>query len=57
VDYLMAIRTHSRGEFLWRVELAFEGGEAWIIPQRVENLDEINNLIASLPGKHQKRRA
>ncbi|MDT5269223.1 MAG: hypothetical protein QOH49_1409 [Acidobacteriota bacterium] len=53
----MAIRTHSRGEFLWRLELAFNGGEAWIIPQRVRNLDEVNNLIASLPGTHQKRRA
>lgn len=57
VDYLMARRTHSRGEFLWRVELTFNGGEAWIIPQRVENLDEINSLIASIPGQRHRRRA
>jgi hypothetical protein len=57
VDYLMAVRTHSGREFLWRVELAFDGGEAWIIPQRVANMDEINNLIASIPGAHRKRRA
>jgi hypothetical protein len=57
VNYLMAVKSHSGREFLWRVELAFTGGEAWIIPQRVENQDEINALIASLPGTHQKRRA
>jgi hypothetical protein len=42
---------------LWRVELVFNGGEAWIIPQRVANMDEIDNLLASLPGARQKRRA
>lgn len=57
VDYLMAVRSHGGREFLWRVELAFGGGEAWIIPQRVANMDEINNLIAALPGAHRKRRA
>jgi hypothetical protein len=57
VDYLTAVRTHSGREFLWRVELVFNGGEAWIIPQRVANMDEIDNLLASLPGARQKRRA
>jgi hypothetical protein len=57
VDYLMAVRTHSGKEFLWRIELSFDGGEAWIIPQRVANMDEIDNLIASIPGAHRKRRA
>ena len=57
VDYLMAIKPRSGEEYLWRVELAFKSGEAWIIPQRVENLEEVNNLVASLPGVHQKRRA
>ncbi len=57
VDYLMAIKPRSGREYLWRVEIAFTGGEAWIIPRRVENLDEINNLLASLPVAHQKRRA
>jgi hypothetical protein len=40
-----------------RIELVFNNGVAWIIPQRVKNQDEINNLVASLPGTHQKRRA
>ena len=57
VDYLMAIKPRSGEEYLWRVELAFNSGAVWIIPQRVETLEEINNLVASLPGVHQKRRA
>jgi hypothetical protein len=57
VDYFMAIKPRSGKEYLWRVELAFTGGEVWIIPQRVTNLDEVINLFASLPGAHQKRRA
>ena len=57
VDYLMAIKPRSGREYLWRVELRFGGGEAWIIPQRVVNLPEIIELVATLPGTHQKRRA
>ena len=57
VDYLMAFKPRSGREYLWRIEIAFNGGEAWIIPQRVQNLEEVNNLIASLPVGHQKRRA
>jgi len=55
VNYRMAIKPRSGKEYLWRVELAFAGGDAWIIPQRVSNLEEISNLISSLPGAHQKR--
>jgi len=57
VDYLMAIKPQSGREYLWRIELAFTGGEAWIIPQRVNNLDEINEVVNRLPGEHRKRRA
>ena len=57
VDYLMAVRPPSGEEDLWRIELAFTGGEAWIIPQRVNNLDEINEVVNRLPGEHRKRRA
>ena len=55
VNYRMAIKSRSGKEYLWRVELAFAGGDAWIIPQRVKNLEVISNLISSLPGAHQKR--
>ena len=57
VDYLMAVRPKSGREYLWRIELAFTGGEAWIIPQRVNNLDEINEVVNRLPGEHRKRKA
>ena len=57
VDYLMAVRPRSGREYLWRIELAFTGGEAWIVTQRVKNLDEINEVVNRLPGEHRKRRA
>jgi hypothetical protein len=57
VDYLMAIKPQSGREYLWRIELAFNGGEAWIIPQRVNNLDEVNAVVNKLPGHHRKRSA
>ena len=57
VDYLMAVKPPSGEEYLWRIELAFTGGKAWIIPQRVNNLDEINEVVNRLPGEHRKRRA
>ncbi len=55
VDYVMAIRRRSGEEYLWRIELAFSSDNAWITPQRIENLDEINNFVERLPGTHQKR--
>jgi hypothetical protein len=55
VDYLMAVKPPSGEEYLWRIELAFTGGNAWIIPQRVNNLDEINEVVNRLPGEHRKR--
>ena len=57
VDYLMAVKPNSGEEYLWRIELAFEEGKAWIIPQRVNNLAEINEVVNRLPGEHRKRRA
>ena len=57
VDYLMAVKPPSGEEYLWRIEVAFTGGKAWIIPQRVNNLDEINDVVNRLPGEHRKRRA
>jgi len=56
VDYRMAIRPRSGKEYLWRIELVFDNGEARIIPQRIRNLDEVENLVTTLPGTHQKRR-
>ena len=57
VDYLMAVKPPSGEEYLWRIELAFTSGEAWIIPQRVNNLDEINEVVNRLPCEHRKRSA
>ena len=57
VDYLMVIRKGGRREILWRIELVFNGDEAWIIPVRVTNSDEIQNLLSSIPTLHQKRLA
>jgi hypothetical protein len=57
VDYLMMLERGGFEESLWRVEVVFAGGVAWIIPGRVGNLDEINALVASIPGPHEKRRA
>lgn len=54
VDYRVALKPGGAEEWLWRVELAFAGGEAWIIPQRVVNLDEINDLVLSIPGEHRR---
>ncbi len=35
---------------VWRTEFAFAGGEeAWIIPNRVKNYDEISGYISRLP--------
>jgi hypothetical protein len=57
VDYRTVIRKGGAEENLWRIELVFTTGDAWIIPQRIENLEEINNLVNSVPVVHQKRPA
>ena len=57
VDYLIALTKGGGRESLWRIELAFAGGKAWIIPQRVHNLAQINELVNSLPGPHRRRPA
>lgn len=55
VDYRMAIKPRSGREYLWRIELVFNSGEAWIIPRRVKNWNEIESFVATLPGTHRKR--
>jgi hypothetical protein len=57
VDYLMPLTKGGAEENLWRIELVFTTGEAWLIPQRIKNLEEINDLVNSLPVAHQKRPA
>lgn len=57
VDYLMVIKQGGRREILWRIELVFNGEEAWVLPSRVTNLGEIQNLLSSIPTFHQKRLA
>lgn len=55
VNYMMARRPRSGKEYLWRIEIVFNSDNAWIIPQRIKNWDEINSLIAALPVTHQQR--
>ncbi|HEX6729198.1 MAG TPA: hypothetical protein VF074_04265 [Pyrinomonadaceae bacterium] len=57
VDYLMAIKKGGAREYLWRIELIFANGEVWLIPLRVKNLAEIQDLVSSIPTVHQKLRA
>ena len=53
---LMArLRNSSAEEYIWRVELRFSDGAAWIIPQRLKNRGEIMRLVGSLPGAPQKK--
>ncbi len=40
---------------VWRIELAFGGGEAaWIIPNRTKNAEEVFNFVAALPRAYLK---
>jgi hypothetical protein len=37
-------------KYVWRIELAFAGGEkAWIIPNRIKNAGEVFTYVAALP--------
>lgn len=50
VIILVDFNVHTRDRYVWRVELVFDGGEAaWVIPQRVKNLDEVFDLLTKLP--------
>ncbi len=57
VDYLIVIRRGGASEILWRIELVFNNEKAWLIPQRIRNLEEINQIVNSIPAAHQKRLA
>ncbi len=47
---LVDFNVRTRQKYVWRIELAFDGGEAaWIIPQRVKNADEVFDLLAQMP--------
>lgn len=40
----------TQRRYVWRVELAFAGGEAaWIIPNRIKNQEEVFAYLAALP--------
>ena len=56
VDYLLVKRSPTRTT-LWRVELVFAGRKVWILPNRVQNWEEIKAFVAALPGVHQERPA
>jgi uncharacterized integral membrane protein len=48
----------SGKKFIWRTEIQFQdGGSAWIIPSKVSNYAEIDNLVRSLPCEHTEERA
>ena len=52
------VNQRTRNRYVWRIELACADGEAaWIIPNRVKNIDDVMNFINSLPGTRLKIRA
>lgn len=52
------VNRRTTNRYVWRIELACAAGEsAWIIPNRVKNIGEVENFISSLPGVHLKIRA
>ena len=48
--YIRFRRTQSGIQRIWRVEFIFsEGGEAWLIPLRLKNYDEVLSFVKLLP--------
>lgn len=45
-----AFNQRTQRRYLWRIELAFAGGEtAWIIPNRIKNYNEVSAYLDTLP--------
>lgn len=45
-----AFNQRTQRKYVWRIELAFSGGEtAWIIPNRIKNFEDIFLYLKSLP--------
>ena len=43
-------RNRYSGRYIWRTELVFaNGGEVWMIPQRIKNYDEVFRFVDALP--------
>jgi hypothetical protein len=43
-------RNRYARQYVWREELVFSGGEeAWIIPNRIKNYDEVFAYLDTLP--------
>ena len=43
---------------IWRTEIQFRNGEsAWLIPTKVSNYSEVNELVRGLPCEHMEVRA
>jgi len=50
-----AFNHRTRRKYVWRIELAFENGEAaWIIPNRIKNAAEVFEYLAALPRAYLK---
>ncbi|HEV8369273.1 MAG TPA: hypothetical protein VGQ39_15065 [Pyrinomonadaceae bacterium] len=50
------IRPYNR-KTIWRTEIEFKNGSAWVIPTKVSNYGEVSELIRSLPCEHTEARA
>lgn len=49
---------HARQKYVWRIELAFANHEAaWLIPNRIENAEEVFNYVVALPRAYLKNQA
>ncbi len=46
-----ALNRQTQRKYIWRVELAFAGGEtAWLIPNRIKNYNEVFDYLLKLPA-------
>jgi hypothetical protein len=46
-------RRGMTGDFVWRTEIQFGGGEsAWLIPRKIANYPEVRDYVARLPCEH-----
>ncbi len=39
------ISRRSGANHLWRIDFRFKNGEAWVMPQKVDNFDEVSSYI------------
>ena len=50
------VRPGTSSKALWRTEIWFRNGEsAWLLPLRVRNFPEVDQLVRSLPCEHAEK--